>query len=183
MIKGIVCVAKDWGIGKNNGLLFNLPADMQFFRATTQHSIVVMGYSTYMSLPKRPLPNRINVVLWDKAPLPVETKDGAIFFNNFETLYTFVDILAHVGKQLGKEEYDVYIAGGASIYKLFLPYYDEILLTYVDATDPEATVFFPNLDNEKISYYLDEVTGKGKDDKSGLTYEFRTYKRRENSII
>ena len=182
MIKCIVSVSKDWAIGKVNKetgigqLLFNIPADMQFFRATTQHNIVVMGYSTYMSLPKRPLPNRINIVLWDKAPLPVETKDGAIFFNNFETLFTFVDMLAHVGKQLGKEEYDVYICGGGSVYRLFLPYYDEILLTYVDKIDPEATVFFPNLD-EASNYSLEEITGEGKDDTSGLKYEFRTYKR------
>ena len=94
MIKGIVCVAKDWGIGKANGLLFNLPADMKFFRETTKHNVVVMGYSTYLSLPKRPLPNRVNVVLWDKAPLPVETKDDAIFFNNFEALLSFVKILS-----------------------------------------------------------------------------------------
>ena len=165
MIKGIVCVAKDWGIGKNNGLLFNLPADMQFFRATTQHSIVVMGYSTYLSLPKRPLPNRVNLVLWDKATSFDCLGEGVVAFNNFEALYTFVDMLAHVGRQLGKEEYDVYICGGASIYSLFLPYYDEILLTYVDATDPEAAVFFPNLDKDN-RYYLDEVTGEGKDDAS-----------------
>ena len=43
MIKGIVCVsAINWGIGKNNGLLFNIPADMKFFRETTKHNIVVM---------------------------------------------------------------------------------------------------------------------------------------------
>ena len=63
MIKGIVCVAKDWGIGKANGLLFNLPAYMKFFIATTKHNVVVIEYSTYLSLPKRLLPNIVNVVL------------------------------------------------------------------------------------------------------------------------
>ena len=167
MIKGIVCVAKDWGIGKANGLLFNLPADMKFFRETTKHNVVVMGYSTYLSLPKRPLPNRINVVLWDKVPLPVETKDDAIFFNNFEALLNFVKILS--------KEYDVFICGGASVYKLFLPYYDEILVTKVDAVDKEATAFFPNLDEEK-SYYISDKLGGGID--NGLSYEFIKYKRR-----
>ena len=167
MIKGIVCVsAADWGIGKNNGLLFNLPADMKFFRETTKHNVVVMGYSTYLSLPKRPLPNRVNVVLWDKAPLPIETKDGVIFFNNFEALLSFVKILS--------KEYDVFICGGASIYKLFLPYYDEVLVTKVDAEDKEATVFFPNLDEE--SYYISDKLGGGID--NGLSYEFLKYKRR-----
>jgi dihydrofolate reductase len=169
MIKGIVCVAKDWGIGKANGLLFNLPADMKFFRETTKHNVVVMGYSTYLSLPKRPLPNRINVVLWDKAPLPVETKDDAIFFNNFEALLSFVKILS--------KEYDVFICGGASVYRLFLPYYDEILVTKVEAEDKEATAFFPNLDEEK-SYYIDNELGSGID--NGLSYTFLKYKRRFN---
>ena len=107
MIKGIVYVDNNWAIGKVNKetgvgqLLFSIPADMKFFRETTKHNVVVMGYSTYLSLPKRPLPNRINVVLWDKAPLPVETKDGVIFFNNFEALLSFVNILS--------KEYDVFI--------------------------------------------------------------------------
>lgn len=167
MIKGIVCVAKDWGIGKANGLLFNLPADMKFFRETTKHSVVVMGYSTYLSLPKRPLPNRVNVVLWDKAPLPVETKDGVIFFNNFEALLSFVKVLS--------KEYDVFICGGASVYRLFLPYYDEVLVTKVDAEDKEATAFFPNLDEEK-SYYIDREIGGGID--NDLSYTFLKYVRR-----
>ena len=168
MIKGIVCAAKDWGIGKNNGLLFNLPADMKFFRETTKHNIVVMGYSTYLSLPKRPLSNRVNVVLWDKAPLPTETKDGAIFFNNFEALLSFIKILS--------KEYDVFICGGASVYKLFLPYYDEVLVTKVDAEDKEATAFFPNLDENK-SFIRDGFTQCAFS--GGYDIEFRKYIRRK----
>ena len=173
MIKGIVAVDHNWAIGKINKktgvgqLLFSLPADMKFFRETTKHNIVVMGYSTYLSLPKRPLPGRVNVVLWDKAPLPVETKDGVIFFNNFEALLSFVKVLS--------KEYDVFICGGASVYKLFLPYYDEILVTKVDAEDKEATVFFPNLDINE-SYYISETLGSGID--NGLSYKFLKYKRR-----
>ena len=167
MIKGIVCVAKDWGIGKANGLLFNLPADMKFFRETTKHNIVVMGYSTYLSLPKRPLPGRVNVVLWDKAT-SLDCLDGCITFNAFESLLNFVKILS--------KEYDVFICGGASVYKLFLPYYDEILVTKVDAEDKEATVFFPNLDINE-SYYISETLGSGID--NGLSYKFLKYKRRD----
>lgn len=173
MIKGIVAVSRNWAIGKVNKetgmgeLLFNLPTDMKFFRETTQHNIVVMGYSTYLSLPKRPLPNRVNIVLWDKAPLPVETKDGVIFFNNFEALLSFIKILS--------KEYDVFICGGASVYRLFLPYYDEVLVTKVDAEDKEATTFFSNLDEEKL-YYINEELGSGID--NGLSYTFLKYKRR-----
>ena len=165
MIKSIVCVAKDWGIGKANGLLFNLPSDMKFFRETTKHNIVVMGYSTYLSLPKRPLPNRINIILWDQAT-NLDCLEGCITFNKFDTLLNFIKILA--------KEYDIYVSGGASIYKLFLPYYDEILVTYVDAIDPEATAFFPNLDKNTL-YYIDRILGRGCD--NGLNYEFRIYQK------
>lgn len=166
MIKGIVCAAKDWGIGKSNGLLFNLPADMKFFRETTKHNIVVMGYSTYLSLPKRPLPGRVNVVLWDKAT-SLDCLEGCITFNAFEQLLNFVKILS--------KEYDVFICGGASVYKLFLPYYDEVLVTKVDAEDKEATAFFPNLDEEE-SYYISKELGSGID--NSLSYTFLKYKRR-----
>ena len=167
MIKGIACIsAVDWGIGKNNGLLFNLPADMKFFRETTKHNIVVMGYSTYLSLPKKPLSNRVNIVLWDKAT-SLDCLDGCITFNNFDALLNFVKILS--------KEYDVYICGGQSVYQLFLPHYDEVLVTKVDAVDPEATAFFPNLDKEE-SYYISDELGGGVD--NGLSYKFIKYKRR-----
>ena len=73
------------------------------------------------------------------------------------------------------KEYDVFICGGASVYKLFLPYYDEILVTKVDAEDKEATAFFPNLD-EEYSYYIDSELGSGID--NDLSYKSLKYKRR-----
>jgi dihydrofolate reductase len=139
---------------------------MKFFRETTKHNIVVMGYSTYLSLPKKPLPNRVNIVLWDKATSLDCLKD-CITFNNFDALLNFVKILS--------KEYDVFICGGASIYKLFLPYYDEVLVTKVDAEDKEAIAFFPNLDKEE-SYYIDSELGSGID--AGLSYTFLKYVRR-----
>lgn len=172
MIKGIVCVDKNWAIGKVNKetgigqLLFNIPADLKYFKEKTNHNIVVMGKATYDSLPKRPLPNRINIVLWDKAT-SLDCLEGCITFNTFELLLKFVKILA--------KEYDVYVSGGASVYRLFLPYYDEVLVTKVDAEDKEATAFFSNLDKEE-SYYINSELGSGID--NGLSYTFLKYARR-----
>lgn len=137
MIKGIVCAAKDFAIGKNNGLLFDIPADMKHFKEATTGNICVFGYNTYMSLPKRPLKNRVNVVLWSGAT-SLDCLPGAIAFSDFGALLSFIKIMA--------KEYDVYICGGASVYEAFLPYYDEIDITFVDATDEEATAFFPDLE-------------------------------------
>jgi len=135
MIISIVCCAKDYGIGKANGLLFDIPEDMMHFRKETTGKICVFGYNTYMSLPKRPLKNRINVVLWDKAT-SMDCLPGAITFNDFNALMNFVKIMS--------SQYDVYISGGAGVYAATLPYVDLIDLTLVDAVDPEATAFFPD---------------------------------------
>ena len=173
MIKSIVAVDRNWAIGKINKktgvgqLLFNIPADLAYFKSNTLNKICIFGKATYDSLPKRPLPGRANVVLWDKAT-SLDCLDGCITFNTFESLLNFVNILS--------KEYDVFICGGASVYKLFLPYYDEVLVTKVDAEDDEATAFFPNLDEED-SYYINEVFGSGID--NGLSYKFLKYKRRD----
>ena len=173
MIKSIVAVDRNWAIGKINKktgvgqLLFNIPADLAYFKSNTLNKICIFGKATYDSLPKRPLPGRVNVVLWDKAT-SLDCLDGCITFNAFESLLNFVKILS--------KEYDVFICGGASVYKLFLPYYDEVLVTKVDAEDDEATAFFPNLDKEN-SYYINEELGSGVD--NGLSYKFLKYKRRD----
>ena len=172
MIKGIVAVDHNWAIGKINKqtgvgqLLFNIPADLAYFKSNTLNKICIFGKATYDSLPKRPLPGRVNIVLWDKAT-SLDCLDGCITFNAFEQLLNFVKILS--------KEYDVFICGGASIYKLFLPYYDEVLVTKVDAEDKEATAFFPNLDEEE-SYCISEELGSGVD--NGLSYKFLKYRRR-----
>jgi dihydrofolate reductase len=142
MITAIAAVDANYGIGKvdpvtgKGRLLFNLPKDLAWFKGVTLNNIIVMGYSTYMSLPVRPLKNRINIVLWDKAT-SIDCLEGCLTFSNFnELLYTL---------QLLSEQFNIYICGGASIYELFLPYCDNIMLTHVAEADPEATAFFPDL--------------------------------------
>ncbi len=64
MINCIVAVDRNWGIGKKNGLLFNIKADMKYFRENTKNKIVLMGENTLLSFPgSKPLKNRVNVVL------------------------------------------------------------------------------------------------------------------------
>jgi len=166
MISGIVCCDKAWGIGKKNSLLFNLPADMSYFKKKTEHHIVVMGYNTYLSLPKkfRPLPNRVNLILWDKAPLP-DCLDGCIVFNDFNNLVNFVKILA--------EEYEVFICGGQMLYHSFIDLYDRVYVTLVDTIDQEATAFFPNLDEAGFECFQET---DWKED-NGYNIKFTVYER------
>lgn len=135
MVISILSVDNKWGIGKKNGLLFHLPLDMKFFRETTSGHTVCMGENTLLSFPgSKPLKNRVNIVLSKDAS---HNYEGVINVHDFNE---FIDLIVEKGKSE-----DIYVIGGASIYRQTLPYVDKVLLTKVDA-DGGAEVFFPNLD-------------------------------------
>lgn len=155
----IVVVDVKWGIGRDNGLLFRLKKDMAFFRKTTMNKVVVVGANTFNSFPKGALPNRINVVLDSSG----NKHDGA----------TTVSTLDELDAELSKyDSDDVYVSGGASIYKLLLDRCKTAYVTKVRA-DGQAQVFFPNLDelpNWKLIEQSDEL------DDEGYAIVFCTYK-------
>lgn len=159
-MKAIVAVDKKWGIGKRNGLLFELPADMKFFRETTSGKVVVMGSNTLKSFPGgKPLKNRINVVLYPEG----EKRDDCIVVGSMDELKSEL-------KKYEKE--DVFVIGGAMFYKTMLPYCSEVLVTKVDA-DGEAEVFYENLDKKpewKCVYESEET------ETNGCKIKFTTYK-------
>ena len=138
MIISILNADINFGIGKKNGLLFNLPKDMKFFRETTSNHTVCMGENTLLSFPgSKPLKNRTNIVLSQD---PTHNYEGVI------NVHTFEDFLNEMKKQATRDT--VFVIGGASIYRQTLPYVDEVYLTKVNA-DGGAEVFFVNLDEEK----------------------------------
>jgi dihydrofolate reductase len=165
MIIGIVCVDRNFGIGKKNDLLFHLKKDMQFFRQTTADSIVVCGYNTLLSFPGgKPLKGRSTICL---CPEEVE-RDDCFCIHDFDEMVRLV-------KELAKN-HPVFIIGGARLYKSMLPYYEEVLVTKVDA-DGEAEVFFPNLD-ENADFESKPVGGPIQD--GDYTIQFWTYKRKKD---
>lgn len=128
---------KNFGIGKRNGLLFHLPLDMKFFRETTKGHTVAMGENTLISFPQsKPLKNRTNIVL---------SQDDKHNYEGVINVHSMDDFKKEIKKQL--ENDDVFIIGGASIYRQMLPYVDEVLLTKVNE-DGHAEVFFPNIDQD-----------------------------------
>ena len=159
MIRAIVAVDEKWGIGKKNGLLFDLPLDMKFFRETTSGKTVCMGYNTLLSFPNgKPLKNRKNIVI---------CPDG-ITGDGFIAVHDMPEML----ETIGKEDGDVYVIGGAYFYKSMLPYCDEVLVTKVKA-DGNAEVFFENLD-EREDFELKE---EGEElQTNGYTIKFTKYK-------
>ena len=135
MIISILNCDKEYGIGKRNGLLFSLKEDMRFFREKTLNHVVAMGENTLLSFPgSKPLKNRINIVL---------SQDSSHNYDGVINVHTFDDFLKEIKKASLQD--DVYIIGGASIYRQTLPYVDKVLLTKVHK-DGGAEVFFVNLD-------------------------------------
>lgn len=132
-MRAIVVVDRNWGIGKKNDLLFSLPVDMKHFRETTQGKTVVMGSNTLKSFPGgQPLKNRVNIVLWP---------DGADR-DDCKVVHDLQELFSEVKKYPAE---DVFVVGGAMLYKTLLPYCEEVIVTKVDA-DGGAEVYFENLD-------------------------------------
>lgn len=128
----IVVVDNKWGIGRNNGLLFRLKKDMKYFREMTTGKVVVMGANTFASFPNGALPNRVNIVLDDSGA----EHAGAITVRSVDDLEKELN---------GYNSDDVFIIGGASVYRLMLDCCDIAYVTKVQANG-HAELFFPNLD-------------------------------------
>lgn len=131
----IVAVDKNFGIGKGNELLAHIKPDLKYFKKITDGNIVVMGYNTYLSLPNGPLPNRTNIVITRK---DIEI-NGAIVVHSLEEL---TEKLRSINT-----DKDVFIIGGASIYKQMLPFCEKLYITHI-FHEFEADVFFPKLGEE-----------------------------------
>jgi dihydrofolate reductase len=156
----VVAVSENNAIGKNNELLWHLPADLKHFKNITTGHTIIMGRKTFDSI-GRALPNRRNIVITRQASLAVE---GVEFVNSLnEALELCID----------KEQ--AYIIGGAEIYRQALPFCDRIYLTRVHQYF-EGDAFFPELDEhnwqetEKHDYLPDE--------KNKFAYTFSTLERR-----
>ena len=161
----IVCVDKNWGIGKDGKLLCHLKEDMKFFRDHTLGKVVVMGRSTLESLPKgEPLPDRTNVVLTRSSEF---SKEGVIVVHDMEELLEELNNYAPD---------DVMIIGGASVYNEMMDMCDILYVTKVEH-EFFADTFIRNIDmneNFKVVWTSEPVEEKG------YTYRFVEYRRKRN---
>ena len=156
----IACVGKNLELGKNNDLIWHLPNDLKYFKKVTDGQVVVMGKNTFKSLPKV-LPNRKNVVLTfpdDEEVLPNEVE---VFHGIEEFLESYKDYPD-----------EVFIIGGASIYKQFLKYADTLYLTEVDS-ESLADVYFPEFDK---TLYKKEIVLENSD--NDIKYTHVIYRRK-----
>ena len=159
----IAAIAENNAIGKNNKLLWRLPADMRRFKDLTTGHAVIMGRKTFESLPKGPLPNRKNVVL--------TTLPEAGFVNCFacESMGSALDIC--------EKEDEIFILGGALVYRQALRIADKMYITRVHGEFNDADTFFP-----VVNWDLWEEVERQEfpaDAKHAYPYTFLTYVRKK----
>jgi len=161
----IVAMDLERGIGKNNDLMWHLPADMKFFKETTTNHVVVMGRKNYESIPEkyRPLPNRENVVL---------TRNEAYVAPNCHVFNSLEDCISYYSTK--NEEKTVFIIGGGEIYKMALEasIIDEMYITHVDKKY-DADTFFPEI-NSAI-WKSESIFKFEKDEKNEASFEIKKY--------
>lgn len=158
----IVAITDDFAIGKDNDLLLHIPGDLQHFKNTTKGHTVVMGDRTLISLPgSKPLPKRRNIVM---------TLDKDFKAEGCEIAYSIEEMQALV-----KDEDEVFIIGGGTIYKLFYPIVDQLYLTIAHTT-VEADTYFPSINFDEWEETSREDIPAG--EKTTFAYSFVNYTRK-----
>lgn len=126
----IAAIGGNRELGKDNDLLWRIPADLRRLKTLTTGHPIIMGRKTYESI-GRPLPGRTNIVI---------TRDERQVIPGCIVVHSLPAALAEARVVESKE---IFIFGGAAIYELALPYVDKLYLTEIAATDTKADVYFP----------------------------------------
>lgn len=160
MLSIIVAIAQNNAIGNNNDLLCHLSDDLKRFKALTSGHPVIMGRKTFDSLPKKPLPNRRNIVL---------TRDASFDYPGVEVVNTIEQALSVV-----PSDEEAFIMGGATIYEQFLPYVDKLYVTWI-YQDFTADTFFPSIDTN--IFHQTSITETHQDPTNQIKYAYAEYER------
>ena len=161
MISIIAAVAKNRAIGFKNKLIYWLPNDLKRFKALTTGHTIIMGRNTFLSLPKGALPNRRNIVL----------SRSAKAFEGCDVYPSLEEALAHCAP-----DEDIYIIGGASVYRQALKIADRLCLTEIDDTPAEADTFFPPYEDD---WQEESREDHPIDDRHAFPYSFVNYIRKK----
>lgn len=136
-VKMIVATDANYGIGKDNDLLFKIPEDMNFFKNTTMNNIVVMGMGTYKSIGCTPLKGRYNIILTTNKHMLGEKDNNQIFMTGKQ----FKEWL----KTEVPDNKDVFIIGGGSVYEQYIDYCDTLYITTYNKAFKGVDTYFPNI--------------------------------------
>lgn len=139
MIKGIVCLAENGGLGLNNKLLFHLPKDLAYFKEMTLNKCVVMGRNTFESLPfKNGLPNRKNLVLSSTLRRSYISQDIVWVTSSESVLQLYQTIVLPFE--------DIWIVGGKIVFEQYEDVIEEWHITRVESSPEADTYYEPNLE-------------------------------------
>ena len=156
-------------IGKNNKIPWYIPDDLKRFKQLTNNHIIVMGRKTFESLPNKPLPNRIHVVVTSQPEKYNSTEN--IIFTNIDTS------LQNIKNLTFKNNMEVFIIGGSSIYQYFFQHCNQFHITNVfndcegDTLFPYKLDVFTNKNNFENTYCSDIFSYKNTE------FQFYDYKR------
>jgi len=159
IISMIAAMAKNNVIGIKNGLPWDLPADMKHFREITSGKTVIMGARTFESIGKA-LPKRRNIVV---------TLDKNQIAEGAEIVFSLDEAI-----EACKNEEEIMIIGGASIYRQFLPKAQRVYLTVIDG-EFEGDAFFPEIDMSEWKVISEEKHEA--DEKNSHPYTFKVFER------
>jgi len=163
MISLIAAIGKNNELGKNNSLVWNMPADMRYFRDKT----VIMGRKTFESI-GRPMPNRRNIII---------TREKSYKADGAEVVHLLEEAINRARTPLAQlaQNKEVFIIGGAEIYKQSMNLVDRLYITHIEAEDRDADTFFPEI----IPIIWNEISREEheKDEQNPFAYTFSVYER------
>ena len=159
----IAAIGKNNELGRDNTLLWDMPADMKHFRNTTRGHSVIMGRKTFESLPNGPLPNRRNIII---------TRDTEYKSEGIEVVHSLDEAL----ELFENKDEEVFVIGGAEIYKQAIEKGDKLYMTHIDAEDKEADTFFPIID--KTLWQETKREDFSADEKNIFNYSFVEYEKK-----
>ena len=167
MISAIVAVDENWGIGFNGELLEKIPEDLKRFKKLTKGNVVVMGRKTWDSLPVKPLPDRLNLIISRQAQ----------FVGMFTVSVGMEEAMVRARMASKDPEDEWFVIGGGQIYKELLPLCDRVYVTKIFKSHDNVDTFFPNLD-EPEEWNTWKVTHQSETKVyNDIMYQFWTYDR------
>lgn len=162
MLSTIVAIANNNVIGKDNKLIWYLPEDLKRFKQITTGKNIIMGRKTFESL-GRVLPNRKHIILCNDMEMDIDNENVEI-----------LDDISKLDKYINSDE-ENFVIGGATIYKLLMPYVNKLYITKINE-DFVGDVYFPEIKEEEWKEISKE---KGlKNDENPYDYEYITYVRK-----
>ena len=159
MLSIIVAIANENVIGKDNKLIWHLPEDLKRFKEITSGHKIIMGRKTFESL-GRVLPNRKHIILCNDMEMDIDNENVEI-----------LDDISKLEKYINCDE-ECFVIGGATIYKLLMPYTEKMYITKINQ-DFEGDVWFPEI-KEEVWKEISREKGI-KNEENPFDYEYITY--------